>query len=187
MTFLFNIRGYNGSGKSTIPHEIINKYGSNPIIQADKIIAHQIKELSLILIGKYTIQCGGGDSFPNKKKLIQTLIYIIKTYPEYNILLEGIFISTSKNYYIALFKYLKDKYNITPIIIFLTTPLLTCEQNIILHRKGKIKLYPSTYNSIIKQIPQFKQHFNTYTINNTGTKQELLQNFERIFKYWMGA
>ena len=105
MRMLVNLRGTNGSGKSTIPlqmklwdldtYEVIRPYQGKP-----KKILTVFPNYGWLALGDYNNQTGGLDKFPNKAFIEKVLNYALKKYPDYNIIMEGILTATTYSTYV---------------------------------------------------------------------------------------
>lgn len=103
---LVNIRGTNGSGKSTIPKTMYDRYHEVVCVNDDyknpKITLFP-KHLWLAL-GTYHSKTGGLDTFKSNDMTAQALEFAWVNYPEYDIIMEGIIASTIYKTYETLFK-----------------------------------------------------------------------------------
>lgn len=130
MRTLVNIRGTNGSGKSTFPMSMLEMSKNHELITfnigLDKSFITVVHDLKWVLLGKYTGKTGGLDTLRTNSVIRATLYKALDEYPDYNILMEGIICSTIRSTYISLFTEVKQAYDIRVVVIGLTTPLQTC-------------------------------------------------------------
>src|SRR5271163_3831687 len=92
MSTILNIRGTNGSGKSTVVRKLISHLGVVSVFRNEKgkIWAYELGE-KVYVLGKYETACGGLDTYKN---FAQTRESIRKFVPLGNIVCEGVLWST---------------------------------------------------------------------------------------------
>lgn len=193
---IVNIRGCNGSGKSTIPMQMmeldpefeiiklgIGKSGKpcNPAIT----VFHKLKWVAL---GTYFNKTGGMDTYSNNMETEMALDYALANYPEYDIVLEGVIASTIKSTYAKIFKNLEeDGYQV--LIMAFVPPLEVCLKRIQQRNGGKpIKedLVAGKWRSVNSGVEYFRQAGLTCLRIDTSkcTKENMLRNFLRtVDKY----
>lgn len=153
---IINVRGTNGSGKSTVAHTLLKEYGFDPlkvnqpetqtpmidlVHYADpktgrhKIVeGHVIKPLKLILVGSYRTQCGGADGIPTQNLIKEAVAKAASM--NHHVLFEGVIISTLFSGYRELSKVMRGAghaYN----WVYLGTPLEECLSRIQARNGGK--------------------------------------------------
>lgn len=191
MRLLVNIRGTNGSGKSTIPismkddpymYEVVRPYKGKP-----KKILTVFPNYGWVALGDYNNQTGGLDKFPNKEFIRKVLEYALKKFPEYNILLEGILVSTTYSTYAELFAEMQETYGVQPVIYYLMPPVETCIARIKKRNGGKPfkeELVHAKYGMMQRGIEKFRQagDFPVLVVNNSLTKKSdvILQFFDKL-------
>lgn len=94
---VIDIRGTHGSGKSTIPLQLIQHYEpreiyGHPLTYEGKsgVLGYHIEELNTYILGRYETACGGCDGIKTQteiKKRVETLL------PFGHVLLEGILVA----------------------------------------------------------------------------------------------
>lgn len=164
---IVNIRGCNGSGKSTIPMSMmeldsefevvklgVGKTGKpcNPAIT----IFHKLKWVAL---GTYFNKTGGMDTYSTNAETKMALEYVLEHYPDYDIVMEGVIASTIKSTYAELFRELEEDDNQVLIIAFLP-PLEVCLERIQQRNGGKpIKeeLVASKWRSVNSGVEYFRE------------------------------
>lgn len=180
MSLLVNIRGTNGSGKSTIPiamkddpdmYEI-----SKPYKGKLKKILTVFPNYGWVALGTYTRQVGGLDQFPNKAFTEKVLDYALKKFPEYNILMEGILAATTYSTYADLFKRMQEKYKVQPVIYYLMPPVEICIERIKKRNGGKTfkeDLVRAKYGTMVRGIEKFVRDgsFPVFVVDNSGIKK----------------
>lgn len=176
MRLLVNIRGTNGSGKSTIPismkddpdmYEVVRPYKGKP-----KKILTVFPNYGWVALGAYNRQVGGCDAFPNKAFIKKVLMYALKKFPEYNVIMEGILIATTYSTYAELFAEMQELYNVQPVIYYLMPPVETCIERI-KQRNGdkpfKEELVHAKYGMMLRGIKKFERakDFPLFVIDNS--------------------
>lgn len=184
---LVNIRGCNGSGKSTIPLAMLetDDYSFEVVWQVngkERVIATVFPTYEYIALGHYHSKCGGMDSMKdtNEIKIAVEVLWNLN----YNILMEGIMASTVRQTYIDLFTQLNEKHSLKrDIIIYnLLPPLKVCLQRIQARNGGKpIKedLVLSKWKTVSNNVQHFKNAgFKSFEVSNEGiAKEETLEWF----------
>lgn len=178
-----NIRGCNGSGKSTIP--ICMKDDPNMFViykhipsRKSKIgIATVFPSYGWIALGTYFNKTGGLDCLPNNEIIQKALWYVLKKYPEYDIILEGIIASTISSTYINLFTQVQEKYNDAKVLILsFNTPVNVCIDRIYKRNGGKPineKIVGDKYGMVQRSAKKFKDAgFISLKVHNEKTKRE---------------
>lgn len=184
---LINIRGANGAGKSTAliqmresdpeMFEVVKPVGGKP-----KIIATVYPSYGIVALGKYSNKCGGVDSFKGNEMVEKALKYIIKTYPTYTIVMEGIIVSTIYQTYADLFTNLKVKHGLNTKILFLMPTLDVCLKRVYQRNGGKAIKEDSVaqkYRTMERGISKFKADgFSVDVVDNSNwAKEDTLDNF----------
>lgn len=191
MRLLVNIRGTNGSGKSTIPvsmkddpdmYEVVKPYQGKP-----KKILTVFPTYGWVALGSYNRQVGGLDQFPNKAFTEKVLRYALKKFPEYNILMEGILAATTYSTYADLFREVQDSYGIQPVVYYLMPPVEVCIERIKERNGGKEfkeNLVWNKYRMMERGIEKFKRagEFPVVVVDNSNTDKTLVidQFFENL-------
>ena len=176
-TKLVNIRGCNGSGKSTIPILMLetDPYSFEVtwrIDRKERTIATVFPSYQYLALGHYHSKCGGMDSI----KTTDEIKLAVKTFwnLNYNILMEGVLASTVRQTYIDLFKGLNESNDLKREIIMynLLPPLQVCLERIQLRNGGKpIKeqLVADKWGTVEKNIKYFESTgFKCLRVSNDG-------------------
>lgn len=94
---VYDIRGTHGSGKSTIPHTILEKNFHEtlmglPLTYPGRVgvLGYYVPDLNLYIIGKYASQCGGCDAIKTQDEIKARVDYYRA---KGNVLLEGILVA----------------------------------------------------------------------------------------------
>ncbi|WP_270364008.1 hypothetical protein [Bacillus paranthracis] len=144
---LVNIRGCNGSGKSTVPLSMLAEDRGAFIFTIDgKDRATVFPSFGFVAMGRYRTKTGGLDGFKGNEETMQTLEALWET--PFSILMEGVISSTIYSTYLNLFKELEERQNPNrKILIYnLLPPFEVCLERI----KGRS---PDTFHKIkVEQI-----------------------------------
>ena len=183
---LVNIRGCNGSGKSTIPISMMDDPDmyivEKPYNGKSKRVLTVFPSYGWVALGSYFNKTGGLDTFPNNKFTKKVLKYCIRHYPEYDILMEGIIASTIYSTYRDLFKLVKKRYSITPVVINFIPPLDIAINRIYQRNCGKPineDAVENKWNIVKRNHFKFKDDgfISLIVDTNLCKKQEMLGNF----------
>lgn len=164
---LVNIRGTNGSGKSTIPRAIIRhdknveyRVQAYSDAKVELVICHTYK---IIFVGRYHTQCGGLDTIDTTQHVEDAIWCAVRQQDckGYTIVCEGILASTVKSTYARIFTELSQSHwQIKPIVLFLDPPLDVCLQRIYARNGGKTineGLVEAKLKTLHRQFGYFKE------------------------------
>lgn len=165
MKYILNIRGTNGSGKSTIPMSMMDDPEmfviTKPYQGKPTKIATVFPSYGWIALGTYFNKTGGLDRFKNNEITQKAFWYVLKKYPEYNLLMEGIISSTIFSTYFELFKAAEEKYTDRKVVVLYLNPdVEICLERIQQRNGGKpIKedLVRNKANMILRACKKFKE------------------------------
>lgn len=90
---LIQIRGCNGSGKTTMMKQFVEKHNLEiKEIQVNKIptFISVSKDMQIIVLGRYDKKTGGCDLYKNKEHVYQTIYQVIRVYKPRLLLFEGL-------------------------------------------------------------------------------------------------
>lgn len=140
---LINIRGCNGSGKSTIVLSMMDdpdKYTvEKPYKGKNRVIATVFPNYGFVALGSYHNKCGGLDGYADTDMVKKGTWYAVKHFPEYDIIMEGILPSTVYSTYLELFKAIEQEYPDRKVIVLnLLPPLEECLRRIQARNGGKV-------------------------------------------------
>lgn len=194
MKLLVNVRGTNGSGKSTIPLSMMDDPEmyiiEKPFKGKNKKILTVFPTYGWAALGGYLTKTGGLDCLPNKEIKHKVLWYALKHLDTYNIILEGVIDSTIFSTYRDLFREVKNKYpNREVVILNLTPPLNICLDRVQKRNGGKSvkeEQIESKYNTVVRNAEKFKHSgFRSIRWNNSKiSKDRVLEVFlRRMEKY----
>jgi len=117
---ILDIRGTNGSGKSTIVHRLLSRFGNEDVYdEEDNLIGHWIPRFNLAVAGRYKRVCGGTDTIKSADEIEGRIRLLNDNFSI--VIAEGIMMSHTFQRYHDLATELED-YR----FCFLDTPLDTC-------------------------------------------------------------
>ena len=192
MKLIVNIRGCNGSGKSTIPMSMLDDpemyviYKHIPGRKSKIGIATVFPTYGWIELGTYFKKTGGADTLPNNAVIQKAFWHLLKKYPEYDLLIEGVIVSTISSTYIDLFKAAEAKYpDRRVVIISFNTPPEVCLERIYQRNGGKpIKedAVRQKWGMVQRGAKKFKTAgFVTVRVDNSNTpKEQMFFRFQRL-------
>lgn len=162
---LINIRGCNGSGKSTVPISMMNDPDmyviEKPYKGKDRKIVTVFPTYGFVALGSYHNKCGGLDGYVDTDMVKKGMWYALKKFPEYHIIMEGVIPSTVYSTYEKLFKEVQQKYPERLVVVLNLLPSVAeCIHRIKLRNGGKpIKedLVRSKWDAVHKNSVKFRQ------------------------------
>lgn len=86
---VYDIRGTNGSGKSTLVRNILKRWDNTLVLDED-IPYHFIKDLNLVVLGRYDKQGSGVDNVKGSDRLQK---FMRAKLHKHNVILEGVIVS----------------------------------------------------------------------------------------------
>ena len=168
---LINVRGCNGSGKSTIvqsfkesdpgAYEVLWEYPFDSLKQTKpKVLATVFPNFHMLALGSYKIKTGGLDTFKSNDETASALDCLWDT--GYDIIMEGVISSTIRTTYVDLFNRMLIEHKIKRHVIFfnLLPPVDVCIQRVLNRNGGKpIKenLLISKYKTIERNASKFEE------------------------------
>ena len=151
-TKILNIRGTNGSGKTTMVKNLIKKFNEVEESIWDEFTTEEIttyhkvytrkaqiwQKQKILVMGIYNDkQTGGVDNYDTPWQIMYGLFYFCKKYQGYTIILEGIRVSTNYVYWYKMFDILRSKGVIVKIVGLLPSDLEWAVNNVKERRKDK--------------------------------------------------
>lgn len=163
--YLINVRGCNGSGKSTIPMSMLD---DPDMYVVEKFYKGKLRKVltvfptyGWVVLGTYFNKCGGLDGFVDTKLTLKTVRYVVKKFKNYNILMEGVISSTVFSTYCELFKEIQKGYPEREVmVVSLLPPIEVCLKRIQSRNGGKpIKeeLVASKWRTVAKNADKFSE------------------------------
>lgn len=194
---LVNIRGCNGSGKSTIPMSMMDDPDmytiEKPYKGKRKKILTVFPTYKWVALGTYFNKTGGLDVFPNNELTQKALWYALKKFPEYDIIMEGVISSTIKSTYINLFHDVEEKYPDTKIVVMNFVPPLEVCLNRIQKRNGgkpiKEEAVRNKWKIVNRNVQAFKDEgFVSIKVDTSKiSKGNMLLTFEEKIEKYKGG
>jgi hypothetical protein len=181
---LINIRGCNGSGKSTVPMMMLaNDDHAFLLTYKGKTRATVFPSYKCVALGKYFAKTGGMDGFKNNEETRAVLdaLYDIP----YDIIMEGIIASTIFSTYAELFKELENRQPKRQIGIMNLLPPMDVVKERVLGRNGgnakvKWEQIEGKRRTVERNAQKFKDEgLNSWTADNS--KVELGASIEWFF------
>lgn len=190
MRLLVNIRGCNGSGKSTIPMQMMEndpEYWVWDIIGSDKkkIASFTVfPNLGWIALGTYFNKTGGLDTISGPAVTRMCLLAALDAFPEYNVLMEGIIASTTFSSYSEMFKEVQVKYwkSLKILVVSLLPPVEVAIERVYQRNGGKpIKeeLIQAKWGMVYRSHKKFKDAgFDTVRVDSSKVpKDRMMEAF----------
>lgn len=185
MKALVQIRGCNGSGKSTIPMSMLDdpdvsvvsmnkQNGKAPYITL-------FPTYGWIALGKYDTSCGGMDGYKNNADTKMVLDRVLAEYPRYDILMEGVIASTVYSTWLNWFKEFEEAFNGSLpkrqiIILNLLPPVQVCLDRIQVRNGGKPideKAVESKWRTVERNHYKFlEEGFTSIRLNTAKAKKK---------------
>lgn len=187
---IFEIRGCNGSGKSSTPKIMINSDPDAYLLSFKDICLTICPLFKTIIVGKYNknVNTGGCDGISGNNSIIKHILLAIDTAKEflssngvvYRILYEGIMTSTT-NY--GIINFLPQDIQLN--ILFMDTPLEKCMERILIRNGGNQKIktdkIKNKFNQIRNQPVKLKAShpsINLFSVPNSSRgKEQLLERW----------
>lgn len=191
---LVNIRGCNGSGKSTIPLSMMDDpelcvetlYDSS----GERVVSFTVfPAYGWIALGTYFNKTGGLDTVRSIEHTKLALHAALSLYPEYDVLMEGILCSTTFSSYAALYHEVEKQYKRKVIILSLMPPVEEAIHRVYKRNGGKQvknELIESKWNAVYNSHQKFKNDgFCTVRVDSSKiTKEQMLPAFlKTVEKY----
>lgn len=130
---IVNLRGTNGSGKSTVAFDLMRRDKKTYAIELAKyqtpkgaprcVTGYFVPDLDLIVVGRYETACGGGDGIPTQQLVKDSIM--LATRKARNVFFEGVIISTIFQGYYELATKLRARGHAF-VWAYLDTPLEIC-------------------------------------------------------------
>lgn len=196
MRLLVNIRGTNGSGKSTIPismkddpdmYVVVRPYKGKP-----KKILTVFPTYGWVALGDYSNPTGGLDKFPNKAFTEKVLRYSLKRFSDSNVIMEGILAATTYSTYAQLFKEVQEEFDVQPVIYYLMPPVDVCIERIRRRNGGKAfkeDLVVAKYGMMKRGIKKFQDAgdfpvivVDNSTLDRSLTRDQFFDKLEDIYE-----
>lgn len=169
MRVLVNIRGCNGSGKSTVAMSMMDDPKMEIVLGRynDQKIKYTIfPTYGWVALGTYLSKTGGMDGISTKAEKQATLEYVWKEYPDFDVVMEGVIDSTILSTYVDLFNDYQSRIDdgeINPrriIVLNFLPPLEECIRRVLERNGGKPvkeEQIESKWNTVYRNARKFKE------------------------------
>ena len=194
---LVNIRGTNGSGKSTVPIKMMNdpdKYTIEKKIEGrkkPKTILTVFPTYKWVALGSYKNKTGGLDTLLNNRTIQKVLRYALKKFPDYDILMEGIIASTLRSTYVKFFHEAENEFDRKIVVLSFTTPVDICIDRTKMRNGNDVneEYIKRKWKTVERNIKHFSDEgFISLSIDNSNTKLDnMLHNFLRLMEKYRDA
>lgn len=172
---MVNLRGTNGSGKSSVPFSFISsdpdtfeltyEYNGKP-----RVIATVCPNERWLFLGAYRTACGGLDYYKTQEQTADALELVWKL--PFNILLEGVISSTIFSTYAELFKKMNFDDSRNVVIATLLPPLEVCLERVQKRNGGKevkTEQISNKYDIMLRNFVKFQNEgFNCIKLDNSS-------------------
>lgn len=185
-----NVRGANGSGKSSIPFSFINSDPYTFTLTYDvegksKVLATVCPGEGWLFLGSYKIRSGGAD-YVKRVDLIRESLKMVWDLP-FNILIEGSIVSTTYSTYSALFKELNDFLPRKTTILSLLPPVDVSKERVYERNGGvpiKEELIYAKYAAVSNSHLRFVEDgFNCIAVDNSEvSKEDIKETFLKVLE-----
>lgn len=127
---VFDIRGTHGSGKSTLPREILRNHKADiisglPLTYEGRVgpLGYFVPELNLYILGKYSNACGGCDGIKTQDEIKARVHHWLQ---KGNVMLEGILVAHTYQPWVEFAKRTEADYDAQWNFLVLDTDVETC-------------------------------------------------------------
>lgn len=197
---IVNIRGANGSGKSTVPMAMLEDPKKETIYLGVGKTGKPIKPAFTIFptygwiaLGTYKSKTGGLDTMAKNEDSYTTLMHVLKNYPEYDVVFEGIIASSVYQSWATWLRNIEELFpQDTVIIMNFMPPYETCIERIYGRNGGKPfgeKTVLSKCRVVARNAPKFKRDgFLSLKVDTSKySKEQMLPMFMKVVeKYRKG-
>lgn len=179
MRYLINIRGTNGSGKSSIISSMLDDHDAYLVTKSyhgkSKKVCTVFPKYSCVALGNYMAGTNGGmDNFLRGKFIDMSLKYCLEKFSNYDIYIESIMISTSFLPWVNRFLDIESKYTRKCVVVNLLPSVETCIKRVYNRNGNKTfneKGLVSKYNKIKRESTKFNEYgVTSITINNENKR-----------------
>jgi len=188
---LVNIRGTNGSGKSTVPLQMLaNDRATFMLTHKGQEIATVFPTYGFVALGKYRTKTGGLDGIRTTQDM-KDILALVHFLP-YSIIMEGILASTVYSTYAELFETYKEKAPKREVIVFNIIPEFDVIKERVLKRNGnkevKWEQLESKWRTVKKNAGKFREAgFKSLEVDNSGIQiEDTLDWFFDLIDYKQG-
>lgn len=180
---VINIRGTSGSGKTTVVRNILNhgNWQSFKDEKTNKIRGYFSPDLHWAIVGSYENDCGGCDTIKHQVEVEDLVEKLLDS--QYNVVFEGLLISTISQRWIDFSKRLSQKATI--VFCYLTTPVEECVNRVKQRRwsKGNMKDFNET--NTVERVKAIETTYQKLTAAGCYTyKASQKELTEQLYKWY---
>lgn len=189
LKYAINIKGCNGSGKSTVLIAMIEeeKDRMKYVVcspEDKKPVATYLPEWDTVIIGTYLTACGGCDSLGNTDVVKFVLSRLWKT--DSHILFEGVIVGDIKSTFYELMKAFREVHQRRISFCFMGTKLSECLARIQKRNGGKPineELVRQKYKNSVTHLQYYigQADVGVQVLNTEGTKREVMNRFTALY------
>ena len=186
--YAVNLKGCNGSGKSTIPMRMIKRDKKTVLLtmssEDKKPIATYCPNYGVVFLGTYLTACGGCDSLGDTQIVKQILKLLWKK--DVHIIFEGVIVGDIKTTFYEILQGFKEAYPRTVSFCFMGTPLAECLRRIQIRNGGKeinTVLVSSKYKNSVTHLKFYLEQgdVDCQVLRTTGTMQDVFNRFLGLY------
>lgn len=185
-----NLKGCNGSGKSTVPMELLASAKTSLYIAAEKgdkkPCGVYVPELRTVIIGLYSpeVNCGGCDALGDTQIVKRLLIKLWKR--DVHIIFEGVIVGDIRSTFHELMLKFNEVHKRQTSFCFMGTKLKTCFRRIQSRNGGKPineELVRQKYRNSCVQLKWYLEQgtVDCKVLNTTGSKREVFDRFMGMY------
>ncbi len=186
--YAINLKGCNGSGKSTVPIRLIDEDKQWVFLTTrkddKKPVGTILPQMQVVVLGTYLTKCGGCDSLSDTQK-VQELLKDL--WPKnYHILFEGVIVGDIKSTFYELMKSFRDIWPRQIEFCFMGTRLNECLRRIQRRNGGKPineELVKQKYLNSINQITYYAEQgdVGVQVLDTTGNISQIIVRFMTMY------
>lgn len=178
---LINIRGTSGSGKSYIIHNILKHGTWKKWVFENKVLGYYNEDIRWFVVGSYENTCGGCDGIKTQDEVQEHIKQWVDA--GYNVIFEGLLISTLSSRWINLAQELSNRVN--TLFYYLSTPLEECISRVVKRRQLKGNFREFNAENTSKRVQAinatFKKITNAGLYTMIGSQEEIMRNLKIWF------
>lgn len=185
---IINLKGCNGSGKSTIPQQLIEHDENVVLLTLNKEDPLPIATLcgtsNTIIIGRYFTACGGCDTLiPSQVQVIIQKLWL----RDYNILFEGVIVGDIKSTFYELMKACRELSPRQVHFCFMGTHFKECLKRIQKRNGGKeinTEMVRQKYRNALKHLQYYLEmgDVDCWVLPTDGSRTRVYERFLQHYK-----
>lgn len=128
LTVVINIRGTNGSGKSTTVRSIMERLGGFLEVKQGRVTCYENIAQKIVVLGAYRTATGGCDTVKTQDEVCEA----VRAYASqgWHVIFEGVVISTLHSRYSKLAEDLCQEHGTLTVFAYMDTDVERCLQNV---------------------------------------------------------